>query len=361
MIDFELNEEQQLIVETVRAFAAEVIRPAAHDADETQSIPQQLIDQAWELGLVQGSIPEAYGGYASQASALTGTLIAEGLAQGDLAIAAHILAPRLVVDAVLNAGSEEQKKEILPLYCKDRYVAGAAAVLEPRWDFSCNKMQTTAKCDGDDIVLNGEKCYVPLAKTAPYTVVYARGTDAPIEAYLLPAGTPGIEIGERESLMGLRALETYPVTLTDVRLPASAKLPGDASALLRRSRVAQSAMAVGVARASLDYSIEYAKEREAFGVKIAQKQAIAFMLAEMAIEVDAARLLNWEAAWSVDHDNDSSRKVALARGYTDNAVMMVTDNGVQVLGGHGFTRDHPVEMWARNGRGFAVIEGLASV
>ncbi len=361
MIDFELDEEQQLIVETVRSFAAEVIRPAAHDADETRTVPQRLIDRAWELGLIQGSIPEAYGGYASGASALTGTLIAEGLAEGDLAVAAHILAPRLVVDAVLNAGSEEQKQAVLPEYCKDRYVAGAAAVLEPRWDFSCGKMQTTAKRDGSGTILNGRKCYVPLAKTAPYTIVYARGEEAPIEAYLLRADTPGVEVGERESLMGLRALETYPMTFKDVRLPASAKLPGDASALLRRSRVAQSAMAVGVAKASLDYSIEYAKEREAFGVKIAQKQAIAFMLAEMAIEVDAARLLNWEAAWSIDHDQDASRKVALARGYTDNAVMMVTDNGVQVLGGHGFTRDHPVEMWARNGRGFAVVEGLASV
>jgi alkylation response protein AidB-like acyl-CoA dehydrogenase len=125
--------------------------------------------------------------------------------------------------------------------------------------------------------------------------------------------------------------------------------------------VAQSAMAVGVAKASLDYAIHYAKDRDAFGVKIAQKQAIAFMLADMAIEIDAMRLLNWEAAWNLDQGNDSVREVALARQYVADGVMQVTDHGIQVLGGHGFIRDHPVEMFARNGRGFATFEGLASV
>jgi acyl-CoA dehydrogenase len=120
-------------------------------------------------------------------------------------------------------------------------------------------------------------------------------------------------------------------------------------------------MAVGVAKASLDYAINYAKDREAFGVKIAQKQAIAFMLADMAIEVDAMRLLNWEAAWNLDQGNDSIHEIALARQYVVDAVMQVTDHGIQVLGGHGFIRDHPVEMFARNGRGFAAFEGLASV
>jgi acyl-CoA dehydrogenase len=131
--------------------------------------------------------------------------------------------------------------------------------------------------------------------------------------------------------------------------------------MLRRAHVAQSAMAVGVAKAALDYSVEYAKEREAFGVKIGQKQAIAFMLAEMAIEVDASRLLNWEAAWKLDQTDSAVREVALAHRYVADAVMTITDNGIQVLGGHGFIRDHPVELWARNGRGFATFEGLASV
>jgi len=361
MIDFELDEEQQLIKETVTSFASEVIRPAAHESDEHGGIPEALVAQAWELGLVQGSIPEEFGGYGGAPSAVTGTVIAEGLAEGDVSIAAHLLAPRLVVDAVLHAGSDEQKKQVLPGYCGAEYVAGSAAVVEPRWNFGTAAMETRAVASGADYVLNGRKCLVPLAKSAPWIVVYAAEGDGQVSAFLVPAGTPGVEIGEREHNMGLKALETYAVTLTDCKLPAAAKLPGDAHRLLERAQVAQSAMAVGCAKAALDYAIEYAKEREAFGVKIAQKQAIAFMLAEMAIEVDASRLLNWEAAWKLDQGEDASREVTIARKYVADAVMMVTDNSIQVLGGHGFTRDHPVEMWARNGRGFATVEGLASV
>jgi len=361
MIDLKLDEEQQLIRETVQNFAMEKIRPAAHDADESGVIPASLIAQAWELGLVQGSVPEQYGGYGQGSSAITGTVIAEAMAEGDLAIAMHVLSPRLVIDPLLALGSEEQKKEILPRYCGEKFVPGSAAVCELRWDFSAAKMQTRARRDGSSWVLDGAKCLVPLAEEAPMMVVYARDENDRIGAFLVPAGTPGLQIGEREKNLGLRALATYEIQLADCRLPADARLGGDATPLLRRARVAQSAMAVGVAKASLDYAINYAKDREAFGVKIAQKQAIAFMLADMAIEIDAMRLLNWEAAWNLDQGKDSIHEVALARQYVADGVMQVTDHGIQVLGGHGFIRDHPVEMFARNGRGFATFEGLASV
>jgi len=361
MIDFQLDDEQQLIQQTVVSFARERIRPAAHDAEETATIPASLVDQAWELGLIQGSIPEQYGGFGQTASAITGTIVAEALAEGDLAIALHALSPRLVVDPVIHLGSEDQKKRILPTYCGERFVAGSAAILEPSWDFAITKMQTTARRDGADYVLDGKKCFVPLANDAPMVVVYARDDNGVMGAFLVPAGTPGMEVGEREYYMGIRALETYALTLRDCRVPADARLGDDAMPLLRRARVAQSAMAVGVAKASLDYAIDYAKEREVFGVKVAQKQAIAFMLADMAIEIDATRLLNWEAAWSLDVGNDAAREVAIAHRYAIDSVMSVTDDGIQVLGGHGFVRDHPVELWARNGRGFATFEGIASV
>ena len=144
MIDLRLDEEQLQIQESLRSFAAEKIRPAAHDADETGRVPDALVAQAWELGLVQGSIPEQYGGYGQSASAVTGTVIAETMAEGDLAFALHALSPRLVIDPVLHLGSDEQKKEILPLYCGDRFVAGSAAVSEPRWNFSATELETTA-------------------------------------------------------------------------------------------------------------------------------------------------------------------------------------------------------------------------
>jgi alkylation response protein AidB-like acyl-CoA dehydrogenase len=360
MIDIRLNEEQQLIHETVSAFATERIRPAAREADETCSVAHELVDEAWELGLIQGSIPEEYGGL-GQSTSVTGTVIAEAMANGDLAIALHMLSPRLVVDPVLHLGSQEQKREVLAKYCGPKFVAGSAAVLEPRWNFAPAKMQTAARKQGSEWVLEGEKCYVPLATESPWIVVYARDESGVVGAFLVPQGTPGVTIGAREKNMGIRALETYEIKLADCRIPANARLGTDALPMLRRARVAQSAMAVGVAKAALDYSIGYAKEREAFGVKIGQKQAIAFMLAEMAIEVDAGRLLNWEAAWKLDQKDVAVREISLAHRYAADAVMMVTDNGIQVLGGHGFIRDHPVEMWARNGRGFAVFEGIASI
>ncbi|MFT4571992.1 MAG: acyl-CoA dehydrogenase [Hyphomicrobiaceae bacterium] len=361
MIDIRLDEEQLLIRETVTSFAAERIRPAAHDADETGAIPESLATQAWELGLVQGSIPEAYGGYGGEAAAVTGTVVAEGLAEGDLAIALHILSPRLVIDPVLHLGSEAQKKEVLPVFCGEKFVAGSAAVSEPTWNFHITKMATTAKRDGENWVLNGKKCNVPLAKSAPFVVVYATDEDGQTGAFLVRQGTPGMNIGEREKNLGLDALELYEVEFADCRIAAADRLGDDALPMLRRARVAQSAMAVGVAKASLDYAIVYAKDREAFGQKIAQKQAIAFMLANMATETEAARLLNWEAAWHLDSDHEAAREVALAHRYAADMVMEVTDNGLQVLGGHGFVRDHPVELWLRSGRGFAIFEGIASV
>ncbi len=362
MIDFHLDEEQQLINETVTSFAAEQIRPAAHDADETGTIPQSLIDQAWELGLIQGSVPEPYGGYGEAAqSALTGAIIAEGLAQGDLAIALHLLSPRLVVDPVVHLGSEEQKSAILPAYCGEAFVAGSAAVAEPAWDFHFASMKTRAKADGESYVLSGAKCLVPLAKEAAHIVVYATDDDGIVGAFVVASGTPGVEIKDREKNLGLGALETYEVEFNDCRVPATMRLGTDATDMLRRARIAQSAMAVGIAAASLAYAIEYAKDREAFGVKIAQKQAIAFKLADMATETESARLLNYEAAWMLDTGNGGAREVALAHRYAADMVMTVTDDGLQVLGGHGFVRDHPVELWLRNGRGFATFEGIASV
>jgi alkylation response protein AidB-like acyl-CoA dehydrogenase len=361
MIDIQLDEEQQLIAETVTSFAKEKIREVARDADENNAVPSSILDQAWELGLVQGAIPEAYGGYGGHASAVTGTVIAEGLAEGDLAIAAHALSPKLVIDPVLHLGNDEQKEKILPIYCGEKFVAGSAAVVEPRWNFSAGTLETTAKQEGDDYVLNGQKCLVPLAKDAPFTIVYATDSDGTVGAFIVEQGTAGYNVGEREANCGLRALETYQVSLEDCKIPAANRIGTDAFPMLRRARIAQAAMAVGVAQASLDYAVDYAKDREVFGVKVAQKQAIAFMLADMAIEIESARLLAWEAAWLIDEGQEHVREVALANRFAAEAVMTVTDNGIQVLGGHGFIRDHPVELWARNGRGFSTFEGLASV
>jgi alkylation response protein AidB-like acyl-CoA dehydrogenase len=367
MAGFQPTEEQQLIRDTVSTFAREQIRPVAREADETGQIPSSLTQYAWELGLVQSTLPEAFGGSGESPSAITGALVCEELAWGDLSIALHVLAPRLVTQPLVSLGNDEQQ-QILRLYTGSDFTAGTAAVVEPRFGFDINELATTAITDKGDILLNGKKCLVPLAADAQHIVVYARqGED--LGAFLLPRGTPGLTVHEREKNMGLKAVATHELTLENCRIPASARLNGNLSPLLNRSRVALAALAVGVARAAFEYATEYAKERRAFGSAIAQKQAVAFMLAEMAVEIDAARLLAWEAAWKIDAGQDvptgalsaATREACIAKNYAANMVLKVTDNALQILGGHGYIRDHFVELWLRNARGFATFEGIAIV
>lgn len=358
MVNFEPSEDQQLIRDTVRQFAAEQIRPAARQADESGAVPEALVEQAWELGLVQNNIPEAYGGHGADHSAMTSALFCEELAWADLSIALHILAPRLVTEPVLDAGSDALRRAVLPGYTGARFVAGSGAITEPAFNYDVNEMQTTAVRQNGDVVLNGAKCYAPLAADAEHILVYARGEQG-VTAVLVPRDASGLTVNEREQNMGLKGLATYELQLANCKVPAGNQLQGDLKPLLNRQRVASAALAVGVARAAFEYAREYAKERKAFGVFIAQKQAIAFMLAEMAIEIDATRLLTWEAAWKIDRDEDATREACLARRYAADMALKVTDNAVQVLGGHGYIRDHLVELFLRNARAFAVIDGLA--
>ncbi len=363
MISFELDEEQRMITDTVRDFAQEQMRKIYRECDEEEHIPDEVVQAGWELGLIPFHIPEAYGGFGEH-SAVTGALVAEELAWGDLAIAMKILCPGLVAFPVLMCGTEEQKARYLPLFCEQKYRPATAALIEPRIHFDPNALTTTAQADGDAYVLNGQKCYVPLAADAEVILVYA-ALDGATQAFLVEKGTPGLEVGEREKNMGIKALATHELTLKDCRVPRENRLGGedgcDFTRLLNHSRVALAAMAVGVARASYEYAREYAKERVQFGEPIAHRQAIAFMLAEMAIEIDATRLMTWEAAWKLDRGEDATKEAYLAKLYADDVVLKVTDGGVQVLGGHGYIHEHPVELWLRNGRGFAAFDGMAMV
>jgi alkylation response protein AidB-like acyl-CoA dehydrogenase len=359
MISFEPSEEQQLVRDTVASFAQEQIRPAARAADEAGEIPESLVQQAWELGLVQNAIPEAYGGYGDQRLAITSALVCEELGWADLSIALHILAPRLAAYPVIELGSEALCQAVLPAYAGDRFAAGTAAVMEPSLHFDLGALATRAVRRNGEVVLTGTKCLVPLAAEAQHVLVYARGEDDGLGIYVVPRGTPGLSVVEREQHMGLKALATYEIRLEGCAVPAAHALTGAVAPLLNRARIAHAALAVGVARAAFEYARDYAKERRAFGLAIGQKQAIAFMLAEMAIEIDATRLLTWEAAWRLDRGEDATREACLARNYAATTALKVTDNAVQVLGGHGYVRDHLVELFLRNGRGFAVFDGLA--
>jgi acyl-CoA dehydrogenase len=366
MLSFELSEEQQMIRDSVGAFAREQIRPAARPTDESGEIPAALVAQAWQLGLVQGPIPESLGGNGDTRLATTGAIIAEELGWGDLSIAAHVLAPRLLAFPVIEMGTDEQRQRHLKRFTGTDFAAASAALMEPRWDFDPAAMTTVARRDGNSFVLNGAKCVVPLAAASDTILVWAASANYDrVDGYLVARETPGLSIGEREKNMGLKGLATFEVELKECRLGPEARLGGEAGADFRRamsqSRVAMAAMGVGVSHAAFDYARDYAKERKAFGVPIATKQAVAFMLADMAIEVDAARLLVWEAAWHLDRGEDAHKESYLARSYVAASALKVTDNAVQVLGGHGYIREHPVEMWLRNARGFSALEGLATV
>jgi acyl-CoA dehydrogenase len=368
MIDFELSEEQQMIRDTVGEFAREVIRPAARSADESGAIPVEVVAKAWELGLVRGALPEKVGGDAGERSAVTGAVTAEALGYGDLSIALHVLAPRLLAFPILECGTDAQR-ETLCIFTGRDFVAGSAALMEPRYDFDPTTLQAVARRDGAGWIINGAKCFAPLAAESETILVYA-ATDANrgfagVDGFIVPRNAPGLTIGEREKNMGLKALATYPLTLKDCRVGADARLGGDKgigfSRLMSETRVALSAMAVGMMNAAYEYARDYAKERKAFGVPIATKQAVAFMLADMAIEIDASRLLVWEAAWRLDHGGDALEESYLAKNYVAQSALKVTDNAVQALGGHGYIREHPVEMWLRNARGIAALDGIATV
>jgi alkylation response protein AidB-like acyl-CoA dehydrogenase len=362
VIDLEPSEEQQLIVETVRQFAENEVRPRARDCDETQKLPDDLLHQVHELGLVTNSLDEAHGG-GGERSAVTSALVAEELAWGDLAIAIAALSPSLVALPVSDFGSDAQKSRVLPRYTSTQFVPGSLAVVEPHFGADPFAPRTRATRSGSGYRLEGRKCLVPWQDGGEHVVVIASGDDG-AQAFLVDRGASGLR-ATPERNMGLQGLPTAELVLDGVEVAEDGALESsggkNARLVLARGRVALAAMAVGVARASFETARDYAKQREAFGGPIATKQAIAFKLADMAIEIDGARLLVWEAAWRLDRGLDAEREVVLAHRQAQRVALEVSDGAVQVLGGHGYTREYLPEMHLRNSRGFSCFEALSLV
>jgi acyl-CoA dehydrogenase len=369
MFDFEPTDEQQMLMEWTRRFAASDLRPAAHDAEETSTLPVAWLEKGWEMGLLQAAIPEKYGGFGER-SVVTNAIALEELAYGDMAGAIAIMTPALFALPVLLAGSEVQKETYLPLFVEKDWPCYTAALIEPSFDFDANDLKTSVIREGEAYILSGIKTFVPFGKEAEAFLVYA-SLDGKTQGFIIPAHTEGVVVGERNKLLGLNALPAYRITFENVRVPLANRLggfdengasTGAFAPILDASRVAVGALALGLSRAAFDYSRAYAKDREVFGVKVAQKQAIAFMLAEMATEIEAVRLLVWKAAWMLDQGKpDASKQAYLALTGAIDMAMMVTDRAVQILGGHGYIREHPVEHWMRNGRGVATLTGLAMI
>ena len=361
MIDFEPSEEQALIIETVHQFAENEIRPKSRETDESGLPPASVLAAAHELGLVANGLPESEGGGGAR-SALTGALIAEELGWGDMALALAILSPGLVGFPVADHGSPALRKQILPGLLGPSFVPGALAIVEPRFDFDVFHPETTAKRDGDAYLLDGRKCLVPWLAGGRHVVVIAAEASA-LAGFVVARDAKGL-VATPEQNMGLCGLPTVELALAGVRVPADDRLAAsdaDLRRLIERGRIAIAATAIGSARAAFEVARDYAKQRETFGQPIATRQAIAFKLADMAIEIDGARLLVWEAAAALDAGEDAARRVRLAQDQTARIALTVADSAVQIFGGHGYIRDYLPEMHLRNLAGLASFEGLALV
>ncbi len=364
MISFGTTEEQEVVREAMRDFAAQALRPLARKCDEGSAIPDDLLQQIWELGLTSTQIPEAYGGGGEERSPVTNAIVLEELAHGDAALAIAGVVPSLFANAVLDFGTDAQKQALLPAFCGERFHTASLAVVEPGAFFDASRPRTVAEPKGDGFVLSGTKTLVPLADRASHFLVVARNNGG-VDAFVVPRDAQGLSIGEAEKNLGLRALHTATLELERVEVGPEARLGGEAGCDVRRlldgSRTALAAVMTGLSRAVLEYCVPYAKDREAFDEPIARKQAIAFMLADMHIEVEAMRWLTWQAASHLEKCRDASRAAGLARSYAAEKSLWIADNGIQVLGGHGYIREHPVELWFRSARTLGVLEGTVTL
>ena len=364
MISFKPTEEQEIAREALRGFAEETMRPIARACDEASELSEDFLAQSWELGLVSTQIPESYGGGGEERSPITNALVLEELGWGDAAHAIAATAPATFANALMDLGTEEQREKYLPLFCGDTYHAASLAVVEPAPLFDVTLPRTKAEPKGDGFVLSGAKSFVPMADRASHFLVVARNNGG-LDAFIVPRDARGLTISEPEKNLGLRALPTGTLELERVEVAAADRLGGadgcDVMRLINGSRAALGALMIGLSRAVVDYAVPYAKDREAFGQKIAQKQGVAFKIADMYIETEASRWLYWKAAAKLEQALDATKAAYFARSYAAEQSMMVADEGIQVLGGHGFIREHPVELWYRNARTISVLEGTVSI
>jgi alkylation response protein AidB-like acyl-CoA dehydrogenase len=357
LFDLTPDDEQQMIRDTVAEFATEQLRPAAAEADTTCTPPPALLSTAAELGVTMIGVPESLGGVGSTRSTVSGVLIAEALAHGDMGLAVACLAPAAVSNALVLWGDAEQQATYLPAFVGDNVPAAALAILEPRVLFDPFVLRTTAVRTPEGYQLDGLKSLVPLAASAELFVVAAMLDDAPA-LFLVESDTRGVLI-EAEPSMGLRAAAMGRLVLDNVTVPRTALLGDRASYpdCVRLSRLGWCALAVGTAQAVLDYVIPYVNERIAFGEPVSHRQGVAFKVADIGIELEGMRLVTYRAASRAEQGRTFAREVALARKLCADKGMTIGSDGVQLLGGHGFVKEHPVERWYRDLRAVGLMEG----
>jgi alkylation response protein AidB-like acyl-CoA dehydrogenase len=358
LFDLTPTDEQAMIVDAIRRFATDALRPAAPAADEAAAAPAELIAQAAELGVTALNAPDELGGVGQERSIVTNALVAEALAHGDMGLAVACLATPSVAAALVEYGSAEQQATYVPSLTAEKSPQAAIAVMEAQPLFNPFALQTSARRDKDGWILDGEKHLVPCAQQAELFIVAAQSEEDHKPAlFVVESGTQGLSL-KPQPAMGLRAAGLSRLKLARVKLGDSARLPdADYGEFVARSRLAWCALAVGASQAVLDYVIPYANEREAFGEPISHRQSVAFMIANIGIELEGMRLATWRAASLAAAGKPFAAQAALARSLCARHGMKAGSDGVQVLGGHGFVKEHPVERWYRDLRAVGVMEG----
>lgn len=360
-----LSEEQQLMRDTLRRFADDEMRSVARKADDDSVPPDDFLRAFEELGAMAMAVPESLGGTAEEMSGVSQMLMAEDLARGDMGLAYAALSPLSFVSAIAHWGDQAQRSSLIPALV-DGQVAAAVAVLEPQPLFDPFALRTTAKKRGTGYVLNGEKSMVALADRAQWLLVAATLPKAGPRFFVVERDASGLEITEDPS-MGLRSAGLGRVKLDGVRVAREAMVGGEDAAkeecaaafddAVNRARVAWGAMALGAAQAVLDYAIPYCNDRVAFGEPISHRQSVAFMIADMAVEIESMRMLVYRAAGRIDAGLPCRREAYLARTLCGDKAMEIGTNGVQLLGGAGFVKDHPMELWYRHLRAISIMDG----
>lgn len=363
--DLTPDDDQQMIIDTVEEFAAELLRPAAHDADEALDYPRELLGKAAELGITAINIPEDFDGIAAHRSAVTNVLVAEALAYGDMGLALPILAPGGVASALTHWGSADQQATYLPEFAGENVPQACVAIVEPHPLFDPTNLKTTAVRTPSGYRLDGVKSLVPAAADAELFIVAAQLNGKPA-LFIVESSAPGLTV-KADPSMGIRAAALGQIELNKVSVPLNARLGEDAagdadySQAIALSRLGWAALAVGTSHAVLDHVMPYIKEREAFGEPIANRQSVAFMCANIAIELDGLRLLTWRGASRCEQGLPFIREAALAKRIATDKGMQIGLDGVQLLGGHGYTKEHPVERWYRDLRALGVAEGVVVI
>jgi acyl-CoA dehydrogenase len=368
MVDFSLTEEQQSLQQLARDFAQKEMVPVAAHYDRTMEFPTEVIKKAWDIGLMNYQIPEKFGGLGLKS--FDGCLIAEETGSACTGIGTAMEANMLAEAPVILAATDDQKNRFLRPMTEEFRLA-AYCVTEPFAGSDVQGIKTVAKKTGNDYVLNGQKMWITTANYASWYFVLAYTDPAKgykgMSAFLVPRDSDGIEVGKKEINMGQRCSDTRGIAFNNVKVPESNRVgnEGDgfkiAMGAFDHSRPIVAAAAVGLARSAMEHAVKYATERSTFGVPISKHQAIAFMIADMAKDIQAARWLTWHAAWKIDSGQRNTLEAAYAKSFAADTAMRVTTDAVQVHGGYGFNTEYPVEKLMRDAKIFQIYEGTSQI